>query len=61
MITRKHPDFGYVWISKTNLATSVRKITRSPQAPANALAIISLYGMRLGGSGRTMAFRGGVR
>lgn len=32
------------------------KITRSPQAPADALAIISLDGMRLGGSGRPMAF-----
>lgn len=41
--------------------TSVHKITRSPQAPADALAIISLDGMRLGGSGGPMAFRGGAR
>lgn len=27
----------------------MHKITRSPQAPASALAIISLDGMRLGG------------
>ncbi len=41
--------------------TSVHKITRSPQAPADALAITSLDGMRLGGSGGPMAFRGGAR
>lgn len=49
------------WISETDWATSVHKITRSPQAPANALATISLDGMRLGGSGRPMAFWGGAR
>lgn len=40
---------------------SVHKITRSPQAPADALAIISLDGMRVGGPGGPMAFRGGAR
>lgn len=39
----------------------MHKITRSPQAPADALAIISLDGMQLGRSGGPMAFRGGAR
>lgn len=39
----------------------MHKITRSPQAPANALAIISFDGMQLGRSGQPIAFQGGAR
>lgn len=39
----------------------MHKITRSPQAPADALAIISLDAVRLDGLGGPVAFQGGVR
>lgn len=38
----------------------MRKITRSPQAHADALAIISLDAMRMDGPGGPVAFEGGA-
>lgn len=39
----------------------MHKITRSPQAPVDALAIISLDALRLDRLGGPVAFEGGVR
>lgn len=48
-------DIGADW------AGSVRKITRSPLVPADALAIISHDNMQLDGSGGSVSSQGGVR
>lgn len=61
----KNPKPPRNWIlvgyRRTDWATSVHKITRSPQAPADALAITSLDATRQGGPRVPVAFQGDAR